>query len=417
MNSIIITSLTVIACICFYYLKNEKNTYSTLVYVINLLVFGICCYLFLSKLIYRVNTPEVWDFTAFYLWGKEAAEGLNFYLPENANHVFNSLALPSLNYDEFVKDIVNVGFLYPPPTILYFIPLGYLSYNTALICWILFNLIFLLGCIYLIYSMFLKAEKLKGLLLVVTLVFLFSPVRATVFYSQTNFILLFYLLLMKKYSETKFAGIFLALAIFTKPYTIIFLLFFIIIKNWRAIIYFILTSFALVGLTAAIFGTAPFISYIFDNPSRRLPTGTYFEEINQSLHAVLLRAKLISIDKPLIFTVIIAVLLIVTLAYLIYLQKRKLYNYMWAVLLLIGLMLYPGTLNHYLVLVLFIIFQFFDKKQMWFNSFITVPITGIFYFLSTNWGFAAICFLLLVIIIKSIYHKTEIKNYKLAIFT
>lgn len=409
MNSILITFLVVIACSCFYYLKNEKKKYNTIVYAIYFLVFGICCYLFVSKLIYRFNKPEVWDFTAFYLWGKEAVEGYNFYLPENSNHVFNTLNLPDLNYETFIANIVDVGFLYPPPTILYFIPLGYLSYNTALICWMLINLIFVIGCIYLIYSIFLKSEKFNGLLLVVILFFVFSPVRATVFYSQTNFILLFYLLLMYKYSDTRVAGIFLALALFTKPYMIIFLVFFIIKKNWKAIIYFLATSLALIGVTLTVFGAAPFASYLYDNPSKRLPRGAFLEDINQSLHSVLLRSNLISIEKPFLFICIVSVILITALLYIIYLKSKKLYDYIWAVLLLIGLILYPGTLSHYAVLLLFIIFQFIDKKQLGFNSIIMVPIVGAFYFLSIKLTFAAICFLLLVIIIKSIYSLKEIR--------
>ena len=184
---------------------------------------------------------------------------------------------------------------------------------------------------------------------------------------------------------------------------IIFLAFFVLIKNWKAVIYFIGTSLVLAGITAAIFGSAPFKSYMFDNPSKRLPAGVYFEDINQSLHAVLLRAKLISLDKPLIFLGIVAVIALITLTYLVYLQKKKLYDYIWAVLLLVALLLYPGTLNHYQVLLLFIIFQFFDTKELGLKASLCIPIVAILYFLSINLAFIAICFLLIVIILKERY--------------
>ena len=214
--------------------------------------------IFIGSAIYRISHPQVYDFTAFYLYGKVAASGYDFYLPENLHIVFNTLHLPLLDYRGFTEEIVNVGFLYPPPTILLFTPLGFLSYNTALICWTIFNLFFALGCIYLIYDLFFKAYKLNGLMLVAILFFLFSPVRSTVSFSQTNFILLFLLLLMKKYSDRKFAGILLALALFTKPYMIIFGLIFILRKQWKTLIYFIMSSFILVGLTVLLFGKRTF---------------------------------------------------------------------------------------------------------------------------------------------------------------
>jgi hypothetical protein len=348
----------------------------------------------------------MWDLPAFYLYGKVAAGGYNFYQPENFHTVFNSLQSIYSNFadlDYFIDEVVNVGFPYPPPTMLYFMPLGFLSFNTALILWTVFISLFLFGSIYLVYTLFLKESKLNGLMLVAILFFLFSPVRSTLFYTQTNFILLFLLLLMKKYAETKYAGILLALAIFTKPYMIIFAFTFIIYKNWNAIIYFILSSIAIAGLAATFFGISAFTNYLFNNSVHRLPQCVFSEEINQSLHEVLIRAGLISADNPLTYTYIAIGILLLTLTYLLFLLKRKLYDCIWAILLLIGLILYPGTLSYYGVLLLFIIFQFFDKKnQLGFNAFWNIPITGIFFCLSAFSVFTSICFLLVIVILKSL---------------
>lgn len=286
---------------------------------------------------------------------------------------------------------------------LYFVPLGYLSYNNALISWTIFNLLFVIGCIYLLYISYFKTYKLNGLILVATLFFSFSPVKTTIFCSQTNFIVLYLLLLMKKYSNTGYAGIFLSLAMFTKLYMIIFLLVFIITKNWNAVIYFILSVLSLVGLTIAIFGADPVISYVFNNPLRRIPQSLFFEGINQSLHSVLLRSKLISINEPMVYLYIVGGVLFVTGVYLFFLLKKKLYGFIWAILLLVGLLIYPATLSHYSVVLLFIVFQFFDKKTpLGFSSYLNIPIIGILYFLCWISVFSAICFLLGLLIIKSI---------------
>ncbi|HYM92705.1 MAG TPA: glycosyltransferase family 87 protein [Chitinophagaceae bacterium] len=402
MNSFILSFLAIVTCLCFYLLKRGKNEFKTITWVIYSFVFAIAFYLFISKVIYRIHTPEIWDFTCFYLYGKVAAAGYNFYSPESFHTVFNSLHLPFSDYNDFIPEVVNVGFPYPPPTILYFVPLSFLSYNTALAVWTIFNLFFLFGSIYLVYKLFFKEYQLHGLMLIMILFFILSPVRSTIFYSQTNFIVLFLLLLMKKYSNTRYAGVFLTLAMFTKPYMIVFIMFFILVKNWKAVIYFILSSVVIVGLTIALFGKEPFMSYIFNNSAHRLPAWVFSEGINQSLHAVLLRAHLITIDKPIIYVCISAAFLLATGVYLLFLTKRKLYDYIWVALLLVALMLYPGTLGYYGVLLLFISFQFFDKmKQLGFNSYINIAIIGIFYYLSSFSLFATICFFLFVIILKS----------------
>ena len=406
MKILIITVLTIVACLCFYLLKGEQKKLKTIIWISYASVFAIAFYLALDNVIKIISNPPIWDFPAFYINGKVGAAGYNFYLPESFKIVYNSIQLPfpnSVALQGFVNEVVNVGFPYPPPTMLYFIPLGFLSFNTAFILWIIFISLFLFISIYLVYTQFFRKYKLNGLMLVTILFFLFSPVRSTLFYTQTNFILLVLLLLMKKYADTKYAGIFLALAIFTKPYMIIFVLALIIRKNWKAIIYFILSSIALVGITAIVFGIDPFISYLFNNPGNRLPENVFSAENNQSLQAVLIRANLIPYGGSFMYIYIAAGVLFITIPYLLFLLKRKLHDYIWAVLLMVGLILYPATLDHYGVLLLFILFQFFDEKeQLGFSVYLNIPIIGIFYCLSSYSVFTSIWFLLIIVILKSL---------------
>jgi len=82
--------------------------------------------------------------------------------------------------------------------------------------------------------------------------------------------------------------------------------------------------------------------------------------------------------------------------------KRKLYDFIWAILVLVSLIVYPGTLSHYGVLLLFIIFQFFNEKgQLGFNPYLSIAIIGIFYYLTTFSVFASMCFLLVIVVLKS----------------
>ena len=396
-------AISIAACVCFYMLKDKKFNIKNIFWVAYLLILAVTSYLFFSKLIGSITNPAVWDFPAFYLYGKVAASGYNFYMPENFHQVYNSLHFPASYYNELANEVLDVGFPYPPPTILYFAPLGFLSYDTALVSWTIFNLFFVVGCIYLIYDQFLRTEKLNGILLIVALFFLFSPVRTTIIFNQTNFILLFYLLLIKKYSDKKISGIFLALAIFTKPYMIIIGLFFLLKRNWGAIVYSILSAAAICGLTLLFFGKSPFLSYIYSSPALRIPKWVFLEKINQSLHGVLLRAQLITHDNPAVYLSIATGILLLAGVYLLMIMKRRLYDYILPILLLVGLLLYPGTLSYYAVLLLFILFQFFNpKSQLGFNSYWHILIIGVIYALSIFHVFWCICILLIVLVLKSL---------------
>src|ERR1044072_6424587 len=153
---------SIIACLCFFSLRTKK-IFPAVVWTVYTALFLYSLVFFFSKVIHFINNPKVFDFTAFFLWGKTAAQGYDFYLPQNLQLVFNSLQLPPADYKWFSEEIVNVGFLYPPPSILYFVPLGFLSHKAALLCWSVLNVLFAFGCIYLIYDLFFRKDKLKGL--------------------------------------------------------------------------------------------------------------------------------------------------------------------------------------------------------------------------------------------------------------
>ena len=400
--------LSVLTCLCYYFYEKENNALKTIIRIVYYTTFIYVFYFFVIRLNTRINSFQVWDFTSFYLWGKVAAQGLNFYLPESSQIVFNSLQLPASNYEDFIEAIVNVGFLYPPPTMFYFFALGFMPFDFAFKVWVIFILLFLVACIYLVYTEFLRTSGIKGVLLVLILFLIFPSVNFTIVCVQTNFIVLFYLLLLRKYADHKFAGILLALAFLTKPFMLIFGLLFLISKNWKAIIYFIGSSILLAVISVIAFGIETFTSYFLNNATQRLPIWQFSEDINQSLHAVLLRANLIAIDQPWVYIIIATVILITTLIYLFYLQKKKQYDFIWAILLLVGLLIYPGTLSYYAVVLLFITFQFFTpEKPLGLNLYLLTPVIGIFYYLNSVSVFASICFLLVIVLLKSFWQLKQ----------
>ncbi|HEX5111435.1 MAG TPA: glycosyltransferase 87 family protein, partial [Saprospiraceae bacterium] len=195
------------------------------------------------------------------------------------------------------------------------------------------------------------------------------------------------------------------------PYMAIFIIYFIIRRNRQAILYFLISSIAIAGITMLFFGLAPFKSYLFHSPTLRIPDWVYSEIVNQSLHAVLIRLGLITGGKSLMYIQVVAVIVLLSVFYLVYLVRRELYEFVIPFLLVIGLLLYPGTLMYYGVLMLFIIFQFFDQRtQLAINNvYLATGIVAIFAYLSAVSTFLAICFLLLVIVVISIIPMDELK--------
>jgi hypothetical protein len=215
-------------------------------------------------------------------------------------------------------------------------------------------------------------------------------------------------LLIHKLGRKPVSGVIVAIAMFTKPYMVILVLIFIIRREWKTVAYFVFGSAIIAGISVLAFGLPLFESYLFDNVSHRIPDFVYTEGINQSMHAVLLRANVITRDQPLSYSVIMLGFIGLTVLYLRFLAGRRFYDFILAVLLLVGLIAYPGTLSYYGVLLLYVVFQFFDERShLYLGAGFVAPVVAIIYYLCTFSLFSAICFLLTVLLIHSIVQLTR----------
>jgi hypothetical protein len=153
--------------------------------------------------------PPEWDFSVFWLSGRVAAQGMNFYEPEH----YQEAARPLHPSKEFTEEILSVGFWYPPPSIFLFVPLGWFEIHTAILLWYIMNGSILVLAILLLWKIFLSQDGLVGLVLTMTLVLMLPSTRNNIQYAQTNFITLLTLLLFWR-DRTRFrGGIWLALAL------------------------------------------------------------------------------------------------------------------------------------------------------------------------------------------------------------
>ena len=112
----------------------------------------------LLKIFHNIAQPPEWDFLYFWLPGKVAAQGLNFYEPEHARQLAQALFTPS---SDFTREILDTGFWYPSPSIFLFLPLGWFDVHTALSIWSVFHLTVLVASIFWLWKIFLKDANLS----------------------------------------------------------------------------------------------------------------------------------------------------------------------------------------------------------------------------------------------------------------
>src|SRR4051794_25678870 len=214
-----------------------------------------------------------------------AVLGGDFYVPWRAM----ALAVASDPSDEFSRLILHSGFWYPPPTMLLFAPLGFVSMRIALAVWYVVQAGFACGAAWLLWRMFLREEGAVGLLVAAMLLLALPPARSTAWFAQTNFMLLFFFLLLVRDRDKPRAGIFLALGAVVKPYFLLLLGYFLFKKSWKAIAVSSATLLVALLLSAALFGLEPLTTFVASNPTSRVPGYVYGELINQSLIGMLVR--------------------------------------------------------------------------------------------------------------------------------
>ncbi len=307
----------------------------------------------MGKYVYsNFHKPPEWDFLSFWLYGRVGISGENFYNPLN----YQALSLPYMPSDGFKDVVFKVGFPYPPFTMFLFLPLGLLQVDRAYLYWQTAIFLTMIIDSYYIWKLFLRKYGLLGFLLTVAMLIRLTPARDTFTYAQTNFLLLlFFLLFWENKSNTK-GGIWLTLSTIVKPYMAFIYLYLLFTGKWKQLLAALGTLSAAIFISYLIFGRAIFISFL-KNPSANAPSYVYYERINQSLLAAILRFmpqyetyRETFLLNPLYLG--IAAILIITTVIVAFRAKNT--NADWKVLmfLFLAMLLYPGTLSHYSVMLI-----------------------------------------------------------------
>lgn len=302
----------------------------------------------------RIEDPKEWDFLCYYLNGKVAIEGLNYYDPNSYIKVFNETEIPIKTDYAFYRETVEVAIQYFPQSIFLFVPLGFFDFFTAHVLWDIFLTFFLIADIFLIHKIFFKESGFKAYLFVIPLFLLFHAVWYSIIFESYTFIMLFILLLIWKENNENLMGLWISIGIALKPIMLILFVYTVLRKKWKACLYTILYTFLSIIITTIFFGSSTVLSFFTRNTIQNLPDWSYIDNVNQSLLPFILRLTNydFTLVSPLfhpVYLIIGSIITIFTFGTVYKFDKSK-DDFALAIFTLFMLIIYPSTLNHYILL-------------------------------------------------------------------
>ena len=314
-----------------------------------LLGFGAVAALVLRTVI--LHPPE-WDFYAFWVRMKVASQGLDFYDPR---HYVGMQELYGFS-DAFRREVLDPGFNYPPQTMLFLEPFGFLEPHTAVVAWAMLLVAGFVAATLLLHRLFLRDRGLPGLALAGALVLMIPATVSTLRVLQTNSLTLALLVLFWRDRERPRAGVWLALLPVVKPYLGLLWLWPIARRQFRVIAAIALTSAAVAALTAIFFGPDVFARFFARDVVHSHPGWIYSQTVNQSLHSTIVRmlgvpdARNSPLEVPL--TLVLSGALVLVAVWNAWGARGSAQPWALAHLLLVNLIVYPGSLQHYHLLLL-----------------------------------------------------------------
>jgi glycosyl transferase family 87 len=305
----------------------------------------------------NILAPEEWDFQAFWLWGRAAARGLNPYLPESIHQVDAGLQHTA----SFTATVVDVGFPYPPITMLLLRPFGGFDLPVACALWYLVQGAALAAAVWMIWRHILGSRRWPDLVLAGGLLACLRPMQTTVHLAQTNFLILLALALYWRDRARARGGVWLALGLAVKPWVAVMMLHPLVRRRLGVIAAGLAATAALFLAAAAAFGAAMESAYIHMAMVGSMPVKYFSAEVNQSLLATILRLFMAPgtgtpdprtlLGPQILFLVIAAALTLVT-ALLVHRLGAGHDDLGLLLVLVLALIVYPGTLYHYGVMLI-----------------------------------------------------------------
>jgi len=293
---------------------------------------------------------QEWDFMCFWLYGHAAAAHANVYAPAT----YHALTLPMPVDSEFRREVLDVGFPYPPPSIFLFLPLGYLaSFATASALWLAAMLAAFAAGIAILVRTYVRDRGIDAIVAVAALALALPAAADNVAYHQTNFLAFAFLAAAYAWRRSFGGGIVAALAVVVKPYLAAIMLWLALRRRWNAFAASVVTLAVVSAAAIPLLGRGGLHAFLADNPSTRLPPWIFAETEMASLYAFLLRIahRDGSLTGPLHDPAYVAIAAILALAtvWLVVAAPKCDDDIALGLCVALGLMLYPGAGTMYAI--------------------------------------------------------------------
>jgi hypothetical protein len=304
-------------------------------------------------IVHTILVPPGWDYQALWLYGHVAVSGMNPYLPGP----YHALAGPGPFVQDFGAEVLDVGAVYPPPTLLLFATIGWMPMRVAIVPWMIVQVAAAVGCVYLLWKTFFPGK----LALVVALTLLLPATLETFFHGQINFLAVLCVLCAWRARDRAVSGVYLVGAAIVKLMYGALWLYPLLRGRWRGLTAVVGATVVACLASLVAFGTGTFGTYLRDNPvTHRMPTYYFSTFVNQSLLGAILRAVPYAnapqfgppVHDPL-YLAASAIVGLITI-WLVIKQPRTSDGEDISIVLLIlmGMLIYPWTLSNYFVLLL-----------------------------------------------------------------
>ncbi len=302
----------------------------------------------------RDNLAHVplWDFRVFWMVGRAAVEHRDVYDP--ASFVGFAATLNPGHDPLFDAVALGVGLPYPPPTLFLFYPLGWFDLGTALLVWyVAMGVAVAIACI-MLSRLFFRGSGAAGWFAPALLLLMLPQTGVTIALAQVNFFALVFAIAYWRERVSWRAGLWLAPLGMLRPPALALVLE-AIAKSRRGLAVGLVAASAALFLAAIpIAGTRAMITYLRANPSSHYPES--FFPGYQSLYQLFAlrdasRAGYFSLAAHPAY-VMCALLLFAGAAWIAARAAPERTGMVRAMLLTLGLFVYPSTGAHYAVLLL-----------------------------------------------------------------
>jgi hypothetical protein len=308
-------------------------------------------------IVHTILFPPGWDYQALWLYGHVAASGMNPYLPGP----YHALGGPGPFVPDFKEEVLDVGAVYPPPTLLLFAAFGAFPLTVAILPWMILQIAACVASVVLLWQMFFPDRSKEKLALIVALTLLLPATLATFFHGQINFLAVLCVLLAWRSRDRAVSGAYFVGAAIIKLLYGALWLYPLLRGRWRAVVATAVTAVVACLASVIAFNPGTFPTYLHDNPVvHRLPAAYFSLFVNQSLLGAITRLVPYTHGSPFgppvhdpLYVAASAIVGIVTV-WLVFRQPKTAEGEDMSIvlLLLMGMLIYPWTISNYFVILL-----------------------------------------------------------------